>query len=375
MSMRKYLIVLAWLLFSVSGFAAAAEGAEGAGWQKYVEFRDTIRPDTVPAVLAEQKKIAVKPWKASEKDKLARDIALLFARAPGLFRLGAAQGPIPLYRIEGLGGSSFGGHGAMWFNDVFAANTRNYLGVASSLYTLTHELTHVADAEHKIVRSAAFRSLAEPRIAALKAAMHEAGLADLASAMASKRHDIAYKLGMPSFYAAATIQEALAEYVAVSIHHPAFQPPSDMADFLQSRVLDAVATSDASVALYRSGKAARLKGKKEEALALLTTALETDPEFTEALIERALVYMSQGQLEKSIEDLDAAIEHMSDYDWQAWLPRFKRGTVLGQSGQFDRALEDLAEARRLAPQRADQFNRLIQQFETFRTMMKGRGGG
>jgi len=126
------------------GLAFVTAPALASQLDSSTEFRDTVKPETVPAALARQGKISVQPWTDDEKSEMRGYLQIVFERVPGLFRLGSSQGPIPLYRIDL--GSSFGGHGALWFS---------YMNVA----VVAHELTHVADAEHKIARSQEFRSL------------------------------------------------------------------------------------------------------------------------------------------------------------------------------------------------------------------------
>jgi hypothetical protein len=112
---------------------------------------------------------------------------LVYAKAPGLFRRAAAQGPIPIYRINM--GSSFGGHGALWLS---------YFGAP----VVAHELTHVSDAERKIVRSEEFRNLVVPRITRVRDAMADAGYTDFFSEEAEQQDHLFNREGLPSFYAA-----------------------------------------------------------------------------------------------------------------------------------------------------------------------------
>lgn len=361
---RLLAIVIAFACVSAAGPTAG----QAAEWERYVEFRDSVKPGTVAEVYYRQKKISVKPWSAGEKAELLPSLRMILSRAPGLLRLGASQGPIPFYRIDHFKGSSFGGNGAMWFNDVFGSKVKNYLGVQSSLYTLVHELTHVADAEHKLVRSVEFRSLVEPRIDRLKAKLLDHGFKDWSAGFKAKRHDLAYRQGLPSLYAAHTIQEALAEYVAVTLLYPKFRPPADVSRFLDRRVFNAKPDSDASVALYRRGKTARLMGNRGGALALLNDAIEADASFAEAYIERGLVLSGLNKNDDAVADFTRATSLMSAYDWQAYLPYSLRGVAFAKTKKYDKAIADMNKAKHLAPERAPSFATTIRQIEFMQRM-------
>ncbi|MFC1673088.1 tetratricopeptide repeat protein [Pseudomonadota bacterium] len=330
------LSLCALLWFAALGFAGAAP-AHAAGWEDLVEFRDTVKPDTVPDALVQQGKIVVQPWTDDEKAEMRDYTAKVFERVPGLFRLGASQGPIPFYRVNM--GSSFGGHGSLWLSYMNSS-------------VIAHELTHVADAEHKIARSAEFRALVEPRIRELRAAMKGQGFTDYASAEGAERKDIIHASGLPSFYAVATIQETLAEYVRAAAMDPAFKAPPEIEAFLDRRVLNAPSKDDPSVALYRTGKAARLNRKLQAAYNQLSQAIESDADFAEAYIERGLTLLAANQQQPAIDDFTAALGLMSEFDWHRHVPYTKRGTALALMGQYDAAMTDLLEAKRLSPKEA-----------------------
>jgi len=323
------------IVFCISlGFLGSAATAFAAEWERFVEFRDTVKPGTVPAVLARQGKIAVLPWTPDEKAQTQGYTEKVYKLLPGLFRMGASQGPIPFYRVDRV--SSFGGHGSLW------------LGYMNST-VIAHELTHVADAEHKIVRSVQFRRLVEPRIKKLRAVMAENGYTDPASGEAAKRTDLIYPSGLPSFYSASTIQETLAEYVRASAMNKKFTIPPDIKAFLDQRLLRAEPVADPSVALYRQGKAARLSGDHKTAYAKLSDAIKGDVNFAESYIERGLTLMALRQNKLAADDFTRALGLMSEYDWQLYIPYYKRGLALATSGQYEKGYEDLLAAKRLAP--------------------------
>ena len=327
--------ILTLIVSAMIVFLFMAQDVPAAGWERYVEFRDTVKPDTVPMAYVRMGKISVQKWKADEKAKLVGDIKKVFARAPGVFRFGASQGPIPFYRITSAH-NSYGGHGALWLS---------YFGVG----VVSHEITHVADAEHKIVRSEEFRKLVEPRIRKLRALMRKNGIPDISSKEADKRKDLYLSVGLPSAYAAVTIQETLAEYVRAWVTNKSFRPPADIKKFLEKKLINATPRADPSVAQYRKGKAARLNRDYKEALLQLNSAIEHDNKFAEAYIERGLVFEASKQPDKAIEDFTRSIGLMSEYDWHAYKPYNYRGRINGRRGEYDKALKDFMEAKRLSP--------------------------
>lgn len=216
--MIRFAFIVLCIPLSLMGSAVTAFAAE---WEGFVEFRDTVKSGTVPDAFVRQGKIVVQPWTPDEKKEMRGYTEEVYALLPGLFRIGASQGPIPFYRINL--GSSFGGHGSLWLSYM-------------NQNVIAHELAHVADAEHKIVRSVEFRKLVEPRIRNLRAIMKENGYTDPASGEAAKRTDLIYASGMPSFYSASTIQETLAEYVRASAMDEEFKMPQEIKAFLDKHI-------------------------------------------------------------------------------------------------------------------------------------------
>lgn len=316
------------------GFLGSAASVIAAEWEEFVEFRDTVKPGTVPDVFVRQGKITVQPWTSDEKKEMQGYTGKVYALLPELFRIGASQGPIPFYRINM--GSSYGGHGSLWLSFM-------------NQNVIAHELTHVADAEHKIVRSVEFRKLVEPRIKNLRAIMKENGYTDPTSGEADKRKDLIYPSGLPSFYATSTIQETLAMYVWASAMDKKFSMPPDIKAFLDQHIFHAKRSADPSVALYRDGKLARLNGDHKTAYAKLSDAIKYDVIFAEAYIERGLTLMALGKNKLAADDFTSALGLMSEYDWQRYIPYFQRGMALANTAQYDKAYEDFLAAQSLKP--------------------------
>lgn len=367
-NMRRICPTLAFVI-SIGLLASEGRSAE-PDWARLIEFRDTIRPNTVPAVYASQGHLAVKAWKASERAIILRYLQLVVSLAPGMLERGAANGPIPFYRInekECRGcqkGSSYGGHAALWFNKVHGTGNLNYLNIEASLYTLVHELTHVVDAEHKIVRSAEFRTLVEPRIAEVRARLKKKGWT-WEDAHTKRRYDIAYDAGLPSAYAADTIQETLAEYVAVTLLYKDFSPPPEIMDFLKKHVFSNPSSSDPSVPLFRRGKRLLLEKKFDDALRLLTEATKLDPKFAEVFSIRGYASTQRRAWNEAIGHYSRFLELTSEYDWKRANGYFNRGLSYLHIGKPESALADYKEAKRLLPSQAQTIDRAIKVAEKF----------
>jgi len=179
--------------------------------------------------------------------------------------------------------------------------------------------------------------------------MSEYGYEDFGSSEAAERTDLHFAAGLPSFYAAATIQETLAEYARAAVLSSDFEAPSEIREFLQEHLFNATPDADPSIDLYRRGKALRLNGDYRTANTQLSSAIEHDEDFAEAYIERGRALGASNQLEKAIEDFTRALALMSEYDWQLYLPYQHRGIALAMGGNYDKALDDLLEAQRLSP--------------------------
>jgi tetratricopeptide (TPR) repeat protein len=83
----------------------------------------------------------------------------------------------------------------------------------------------------------------------------------------------------------------------------------------------------------------------QQAVTDATAALEADPDRLDALINRASVYLGQGEFAQAIEDLTRAIELQPD---DPSLYR-RRGLAHARSGEVDQAIADYSEAIRLEP--------------------------
>ncbi len=317
------------------GFFALTSPAKAESWEDYVEFRDEIKPRTVPEIYVHQGKIKIVVWNDEDKASLSSDIETVFGNARGIFRLGSSQGPVPLYRLTG-GTNSYGGHGALWLN---------YLGVN----VVAHELTHVADAEHKIARSEEFRLLVEPRIKKLRELMNENGISDLASKEANERLDIADQCGLPNAYSAETIQETLAELARNIVIGKDAKLPPELKHFVSKNLINATLAPDPSIPLHRDGKIARLRGDIEVAYEKLNGAVKADPEFAEAYIERGLLHELDRKHELARDDFSTALSLMSEYDWHTYKVYQFRAQQYAALAQNEEALADFEAAGRIKP--------------------------
>ena len=179
--------------------------------------------------------------------------------------------------------------------------------------------------------------------------MKENGYTDPLSGEAAKRTDLIYASGMPSFYSANTIQEALAEYVRASAMNQEFNMPPEIKAFLDRHIFSATPIADPSVALYRRGKAARINGDHKTAHAALSDAIKYDANFAESYIERGLTLVAMNKYELASDDFTSALGLMSEYDWHLYIPYYQRGISRANSGQYDKAHEDMLVVKRLRP--------------------------
>jgi tetratricopeptide (TPR) repeat protein len=348
--MKPLIFRIVFLSLALAGLSSAASAA---GWQDYVEFRDAVQPGTVAEPLVAQGKIVVQAWTEDEKAKVSTDMDSVYAKAPGLFRLAAAQGPVPVYRINR--GSSFGGHGALWLS---------YFGAP----VVAHELTHVADAEHKIARSEEFLELAVPRMTRVREAMADAGYTDFLSKEANAQDQLIRPEGLPSFYAAWTVQEALAEFARAAITGPGDMLPPEILGFMTDRLLNGSPKADTSVPLYREGKRLRLSGDASAAAGLLAQAVAIDGSFAEAYIELGQAHISLGRLDEAVRDFSSALERMPDYDWLLHVPLYQRGRAYALLGEWNDALADWRRVKQLRP---DQRN-IDQEIKTVEFMLQSQ---
>jgi tetratricopeptide (TPR) repeat protein len=98
----------------------------------------------------------------------------------------------------------------------------------------------------------------------------------------------------------------------------------------------------------------RRENDPDRALVDYETALKTQPDFVDALSERAWIYMTRRQYDAALADLDKAIS-LSPPPASAAVARYYRGFAQLKLKNFSQAQDDLNEALKLQPNNADYY--------------------
>ena len=97
---------------------------------------------------------------------------------------------------------------------------------------------------------------------------------------------------------------------------------------------------------YQRAELYGLAGKFDEAIADYALAIENQPDHAGAFHDRALVYAQQRKYAEALDDLSRAQFLLP----ASPLPHFNRGRVLEMMGKKDEAIAEYRKARQLAPQ-------------------------
>ncbi len=96
---------------------------------------------------------------------------------------------------------------------------------------------------------------------------------------------------------------------------------------------------------YKDGTIQSMKGYYEKAIETLSKAIDLDPEFLDAYVNRGLAFMNKGNLEQAMADFSFVIQRRPD-DATAY---YNRSLVQMALGDNDAAIADLSEAIRILP--------------------------
>ena len=96
------------------------------------------------------------------------------------------------------------------------------------------------------------------------------------------------------------------------------------------------------------GLAYSSKGEDERALADYAQSSKLQPNFSSPYNNRALIFMRQGDLQRALNELDSAVR-LANNDASRYNHRFNRGRVQTYRKQYDAALADFAEAKKINP--------------------------
>jgi Flp pilus assembly protein TadD len=99
------------------------------------------------------------------------------------------------------------------------------------------------------------------------------------------------------------------------------------------------------------GTGQSMRGEYERAIVMLSKAIDLDPQYAEAYMNRGIAYLESGQVEKALQDFSESLRlepnALCYYNRaQAWLAK----------QDLERAAADLNEAVRLAPEDAETYN-------------------
>lgn len=316
------------------GTAPRAASGPRRDWRELVEFRDVLRPDSEESLKSEYRPVA---WSPRDRELVYQRFAAIAGTAPGLMEQAAMDGPISLYRIDlPTASQAKAAYRRLALNQSAFPNPQNDWLTR----IIAHELAHAADPYGRMSTEAGWRTLVEPRIAAARELLKQRGLTTLAAAqmpIGPQRSQLETALrresGLPSAYAAQSIEEATAEIVSFMVDGEAdYAPPPAIAAFLRQRLTepgdrregerrggqeDGQGDSRPAAAAYREGL--RLSALKDypAAIEAYSEALRLSPDFAFALMERGIARSKLNAYAEAAADYSRALMLVSPYSRHA----------------------------------------------------------
>jgi parallel beta-helix repeat protein len=287
-------------------------------WRRSIEFRDTIRPDSEEMNRSELVPIR---WTLGDRELVFQRLGTLARTATGLFQRAAADGPVSFYRIEAKTATQATG--------AYRRVTINSLALPRPGYDwltriMAHELTHAADPYCWLSVDPEWRALVEPRIAAVHEILKKR---NLTTAMAAQMPEgpqrttlesiVRQETGLPSVYAAHSIEESVAEVVSFMADPTTdYSPPPAIATFLRKRLLDPVGSpmgSQPAEVAYREGLRHAALKDDVAAIAAFSEALRLSPAFVAAYRERGIARVKMNAYADAAADFSKAIGMVSEF--------------------------------------------------------------
>lgn len=334
------------------GDCRSAGAAFAAGdWIALLEFRDAFRQGSEENAKRNWLPVA---WEPDKKALVLERLAILSERSPGLLQVAAADGAVSLYRAEFAGYSQAkGGYRRLTLSSkAFPVPGYDWL-----TRIIAHETVHSADPYYKLSSAPEWIALIEPRIEKTRSLLAEEGLTIVAAAsmpLSDRRTAIEAKIrkaaGLPSAYSAYNAEESLAEIVSFMLDQgEGYEAPPDMAAFLRTRLLCPSSVSgDASGFDYRKGLLEAAAGKYQAAAAAFSKAIQLDPAFMLAYMERANARRALRADRAAIEDFSTAIDLSSQYSRMRPYLFSSRGFLRIQAGDVPAAAADCTATLALA---------------------------
>jgi tetratricopeptide (TPR) repeat protein len=231
------------------------------------------------------------------------------AKAPNFIANTRRFGTVRLYRVKPMRGShstARGSYRMLAFSSLPVNETR-------LRGTIVHELVHVADPYGRIANSTAWKTLAHPLIYRLRAVLKQHNLSTRVNPRNPREHKLAEAAGLPSFYAAASINEALAEITAARINGW-YTPPPAIDRFLKVGLLSPPPPGPyVEQALQRGRQQVRDK-QYDGALSTYNGLIKGDETFYGLYGLRGRAYFAMKKLTHANQDFTRALSLLSPYE-------------------------------------------------------------
>ena len=323
--------------------APSVVSAEDVEVYRDYEFRDTLRPDFIT-------RLDPTPWKPEEKVHVKEMLGWLYAEYPGFMKHIAQYGTVSLYRtrkrqLDYTNQPAYAGLRMVSFFDYDPTNT-------FAERTIYHELTHVSDTYYRLANGKEWRALIEPRIEKILKWQKDKNIQKPFTGwgkIEESERTILWKTGLPSFYAASSPVEALAEIVSYMImnrkHGYSYEPPSAIKAYIEKHVLSHQIDPYPAGQHYYQGLLLSRKTHDKEALLEYEKAVAADPKFLKAYLglASARYWQNSGKpkgWEQYKDDLLKIQEMASPFNKKLQLWLYETAVnLMGKTGEREKALE------------------------------------
>lgn len=330
------------LLLLTSAANAAAGGEDAAQYYRFADEQPAVGLNAMAGRTA--------PWPEDDKARVAQAFAQVHARAPNLLPNATVRGPLKLLR-DMRPGEEIECH-AVYIENAVTCGPQ-ILQRPLLPHAIAHELIHFVDQRWRPVelsRTPEWRSIAEPKIAALTAQLKAAGIGDVETAIHSpdpRKFELAYGAGLPSVYAAKNLAEALAEYGSYLVLPVRVGPnrilppiPPEAIAIVRAKLLAPLPPPADTGRAYNEALDRLDRNDFEGARAALDRAIAGDRDFEAAYVTRGRVLLRLKQYDAALRDFTEAINRYGQDHWRAVTPRQGRGQAAGELKQWALAIAD-----------------------------------